>query len=214
MHNRCCCEHSIKSRDESVSKGFKSWEMVVYKPGKLCYNRHGLTGIPSGSIQLNRNIFQCPTDAVRGVKGNQVQILSDPVTVSGEIRRKNPLCHRHEKERQASTIRKSGNLLKDAAHSFRRKRPARFHLTQFQFILKRPLFGRKAGAFVMYRLSACCPAGPADPAKPSACLILCMDCRRAALRGPPTRPSLRLAESCAWIVGQAFGLPNHRSPPS
>ena len=102
-----------------------------------------------------------------------MQILSDPVTVSGEIRRANPLCHRHEKERQASTIRKSGNLLKDAAHSFRRKRPARFDLAQFQFILKRPLFGRKAGAFLM-GLSACCPSGPADPAKPAACLILGM----------------------------------------
>ena len=125
-----------------------------------------------GFRQARSNLIETFFSAQRwqsvGVKGNQVQILSDPVTVSGEIRRMNPLCHRHEKERQASTIRKSGNLLKDAAHSFRRKRPARFHLTQFQFILKRPLFGRKAGAFVM-------------------------DCRRAALRGPPTRPSLRLA---------------------
>ena len=67
--------------------------------------------------------------------------------------------------------------------------------TQFQFILKRLLFGRKAGAFVLHRLSACCPTGPADPAKPAACLILCIDRRHAALRGLPTRPSLRLAES-------------------
>ena len=130
-----------------------------------------------------QNHFSVPAGLVCGVKGNQVRVLNDPVTVSGEIRRKIHCAHRHEKERHASTIRKSGNLLKDAAHSFRRKRPARFHLTQFQFILKRPLFGRKAGAFVMYRLSACCPAGPADPAKPSACRIFAA--RHPDLTMPP-----------------------------
>ena len=38
MPDRCCCEHSIKSCDETVSKGFKFRQIAVYKPGKLCYN--------------------------------------------------------------------------------------------------------------------------------------------------------------------------------
>ena len=46
-----------------------------------------------------------------GVKGNQVRILSDPVTVNGETGRKEPLCFVHEKGRLMSAIRESGNLL-------------------------------------------------------------------------------------------------------
>ena len=118
-----------------------------------------------------QNHFSVPAGLVRGVKGNQVQVLNDPVTVSGEIRRKIHCAHRHEKERHGSAIRKSGNLLKDAAHSFRRKRPA-------QTDRPRSLF---------------CTVGGACFSEERRALLLCIDCRRAALRGPPTRPSLRLA---------------------
>ena len=57
--------------------------------------------------------FSVPCDFFyAGLKGNQVQVLNDPVTVSGEAGRKSPLCFRHEKARPMPKIRKSGNLLK------------------------------------------------------------------------------------------------------
>ena len=66
--------------------------------------------------------FQCQTDFQSvGVKGNQVQILSDPVTVSEECDHIPPLrvcVRRHGRV----TIREPGSLLKNPGKSFRRKR--------------------------------------------------------------------------------------------
>lgn len=45
------------------------------------------------------------------IKGNQVKILSDPVTVNRETDCIEPLCVMHEKAQSSSEICKSGNLL-------------------------------------------------------------------------------------------------------
>ena len=66
-------------------------------------------------------VFSAHGNTIRGLKGNQVQILNDPVTVSGETGCKMSLCAKHEKARPKSMIRKSGSLLKIKVHSFRRK---------------------------------------------------------------------------------------------
>ena len=66
-------------------------------------------------------VFSAHGNTIRGLKGNQVQILNDPVTVSGEAGCSMSLCEMHEKAQPTPKIRKSGSLLKIKVHSFRRK---------------------------------------------------------------------------------------------
>ena len=178
--------------------------MRCFSP-KYRFTRHGNYAIihlyesaymrtDSAWITISHMFFQCPQG--EDLRGNRESGASPER--SGHCERGDrpqlSIVPRHEKERPASAIRKSGNLLKKSAHSFRRKRLACLGRFRSTVAIAAPAFRKKGGRFY-YGLSACCPAGPADPIKPAACRILCMDCRRAALRGSPTRPSLRLAES-------------------
>ena len=74
-----------------------------------------------GMVKLNIWVFSAHGNTICGLKGNQVQILNDPVTVSGETGCSMSLCETHEKAQPMPKIRKSGSLLKIKVHSFRRK---------------------------------------------------------------------------------------------
>ena len=74
-----------------------------------------------GMVKLNIWVFSAHGNTICGLKGNQVQILNDPVTVSGEAGCKTSLCEMHEKAQPGPKIRKSGSLLRIEVHSFRRK---------------------------------------------------------------------------------------------
>ena len=74
-----------------------------------------------GMVKLNIWVFSAHRNTICGLKGNQVQILNDPVTVSGEAGCKTSLCEMHEKAQPKPKIRKSGSLLRIEVHSFRRK---------------------------------------------------------------------------------------------
>ena len=68
------------------------------------------------------NCLSVPRTFVARVKGNQVEFLNDPVTVSVESSRRIPL--RMREKGGCLGMRESGNLLRGAVHSFRRKRVA------------------------------------------------------------------------------------------
>ena len=100
--------------------------------------------------KLNIWVFSARRNATVGLKGKQVQILNDPVTVNGETSRKMSLCFVHEKARPESMIRKSGSLLKIEVHSFRRKRFVITYCGRFLFVKTSAFSEERAGVF-------CCP---------------------------------------------------------
>lgn len=89
-----------------------------------------------------------------GVKGNQVRVLSDSVTVNGEKSCASSIVLYGMRRSDGLLIRKSGNLLKMLVHSFRRKPDAIMSLQGFfsdrenRFTMR--LLCREADAFVLY----------------------------------------------------------------
>jgi len=92
-------------------------------PNLFCFFLACPPQIPRGGGlgKLNIWVFSAHGNTICGLKGNQVQILNDPVTVSGEAGCKTSLCETHEKAQPTPKIRKSGSLLRIEVHSFRRK---------------------------------------------------------------------------------------------
>ena len=98
--------------------------------------------------KLNIWVFSACGNTIRRLKGNQVQILNDPVTVSGEAGCKMSLCEMHEKAQPTPKIRKSGSLLKIEVHSFRRKRSAAISHNGL-VLMYVCFFGRKGRRFLL-----------------------------------------------------------------
>ena len=111
--------HIFKYYISSMLSEAEVFSMVYWKNRKgLLYWWWIIEGIFSAP---QADIFQ-PV----GVKGNQVQVLSDPVTVSREWDYKKPLrtgVRRHSR----AMICEPGNLLKRLMKSFRRKRTPWYH---------------------------------------------------------------------------------------
>jgi len=99
--------------------------MIGRRSQSVLFFCFSLPHIPRGrerkSYNMNIWVFSAHGNTIRGLKGNQVQILNDPVTVSGEAGCSMSLCEMHEKAQPTPKIRKSGSLLRIEVHSFRRK---------------------------------------------------------------------------------------------
>ena len=174
----------------------KSGILPVYKTRKLCYNIEGMRRRPAAAVPLRSPQFHTePFFSACGPCPQGKRESGASPERSGHCKRgdppQNPLCHGHEKERHASTIRKSGNLLKDAAHSFRRKRPAQTDRPRSLFCtVGGACFSEERRALLLWivgvlpcgarrpgqafglpnpvqRFTACGPAGPAGSLRPA-----------------------------------------------
>lgn len=166
----------MNSLDESASEVGEKRHFPVYKAHKLCYNIEEMRREPTAPLRPFRfaahnfiqNHFSVPAGLVRRVKGNQVQILNDPVTVSGEIRRKIHCATgmrrsgMHPRSASQETCWKMRRIASEESGS-----PGQIDLVPCFAQLEAPAFRKKGGRFCCAEIYGCRPAGPTEALRPA-----------------------------------------------